>query len=233
MPLLKKLVIVVAAAAVLVVGGAVVYVQFIRDDAPPELDFLPTGPTTPGATAAAGGTGGGADGVWTVADGTEVGYRVKEDFIGGLQNAEGVGRTADVTGSLTVRGTTAVTAQFTADLTTLRSDDRRRDGQVQGRILQTAQFPTATFRLAEPIAFGRIPTGAAEVVTAEAVGDLTLRGVTKRVTFGVEAILDNGVLQVKGALPVVFADYGIPNPSNAIVSVRDEGVMEFRLVLRR
>jgi polyisoprenoid-binding protein YceI len=243
MSLLKKLVIVAGALVVLLVGGVIVYVQFIHDDAPPALEFKTLDASgASGSSAATGSTGApsttlapgpGVDGTWTVTAGTEVGYRVKEDFIGGLQNSEAVGRTTKLTGSVTIQGTTATTAELTADVTTLKSDDSRRDSQVQGRILQTSRFPTARFRLTRPIDFGRIPSGAGDVVTASAVGELTLRDVTKPVTFDVEAIFDKGVVQVKGKISVEFDDYGIPSPSNAIVSVRDNGLLEFLLVLAR
>jgi polyisoprenoid-binding protein YceI len=240
MSLVKKSLVAVVAAAVLVVGATVVYVQFIKGDAPGKLEFIATDEPTTGGPNTGTGTPAttvapapGADGTWTVSSGTQVGYRVKEDFIGGLQNSDAVGRTSSVTGSVTISGTRATAASFTADARTLKSDDTRRDGQVQGRILSTSQFPQATFELTAPIDFGRIPSGANDVVTASATGDLTLRGATKRVTFDVQSILDNGTVQVKGQIPVVFADYGIPSPSNAIVSVRDNGVLEFLLVLHR
>jgi polyisoprenoid-binding protein YceI len=243
MSIVKKLLLGALAAVVLVVGATVVYVQFIKGDAPAKLDFIATDSptTTSGSSVGTGATestttvpvGPGVDGTWTVSSGTQVGYRVKEDFIGGLQNSDAVGRTSSVTGSVTLSRTSATAASFTADMRTLKSDDSRRDGQVQGRILSTSQFPEAKFVLTAPIDFGRIPSGANDVVTASATGDLTLRGVTKRVTFEVQSILDNGAVQVKGQIPVVFADYGIPSPSNAIVSVRDNGTLEFLLVLRR
>ena len=34
-------------------------------------------------------------------------------------------------------------------------------------------------------------------------------------------------------IPVVFSDFGIDNPSNSIVSVRDEGVIEVSLAFAR
>lgn len=239
MSIVKKLLIGAGALVVLLVGGVVVYVNLIRDDAPPELDFLATTDssttaggapsTTTGTTAATSGV----DGTWNIQTGTQVGYRVKEDFIGGLQNADAVGRTSKVTGALTIQGTDATAAQFVADLTSVQSDESRRDSQFQGRIMQTSQFPNATFELTSPISFGTIPTSSSQVVKATATGDLTLRGVTKSATFEIEAIFDGTTIQVKGQIPVRFSDYNIPSPSNAIVSVRDNGVMEFLLVLAR
>ncbi|HEV8297284.1 MAG TPA: YceI family protein [Acidimicrobiales bacterium] len=247
MSIAKKLSIGVVALVVLVVGSVIVYVQFIHGDAPPKLDFIATDSATSGSTDAttttgtSGSTGSattlasgaGADGTWKPVTGTQVGYRVKENFIGGLQNAEAVGRTSSVTGFVNISGTTATAAEFSADVRTLKSDDDRRDGQVQGRILSTSQFPAATFTLTSPIDFGHIPTSASDVVTATATGNLTLRGQTKSVTFEVQAILNGTTMQIKGAIPVKFADYNISNPSNQIVSTADNGTLEFLLVLNR
>lgn len=42
--------------------------------------------------------------------------------------------------------------------------------------------------------------------------------------------LSNGVIEVTGSLPIVFADYGIQKPTSFIVlSVADEGTMELQL----
>jgi polyisoprenoid-binding protein YceI len=228
----KRVLIALAVVVVLAVGAIVVYVQFIEGDAPEKLTF--TDDTTPedggdGSTTTAAGAFD-ADGTWDVADGTEVGYRVVEDFAGGLQNNEAVGRTSDVTGSLTIDGTSVPEATFTADLTTLESDESRRDSQVQGRILETEQFPEATFTLTEPLDFGSVPAVGVEV-TAEAAGTLELHGVTKDVTFEVRGKIVDGHIEVLGEIPITFADYGIQNPSNPIITTEDHGLLEFLLVL--
>jgi polyisoprenoid-binding protein YceI len=67
-------------------------------------------------------------------------------------------------------------------------------------------------------------------VTAQATGDLTLRGVTNPVTFEVTAKQDAGLIGVQGGIPVVFNDYGIANPSNGGVQTEDDGLVEFILV---
>ncbi len=107
----------------------------------------PTGaPETAGpsaaATAAAPGSSqdtavdGGISGTWTVDpsvgsfddfSGSFVGYRVKET-LASIGATEAVGRTPAVTGSMTVDGSTITAAEFSADLTGLRSDNDRRDG---------------------------------------------------------------------------------------------------------
>ncbi len=63
-----------------------------------------------------------------------------------------------------------------------------------------------------------------------ATGELTLRGVTNEVTFDLTARLENGRIGVLGEIPVVFADYGISNPSIGGITTEDDGLLEFVLV---
>jgi polyisoprenoid-binding protein YceI len=228
--MVKRLLIAAIVAIVLVIGGAVVYVVFIRSDAPAPLTFTDEDPDDDSTTATTGGEPlDEVDGVWIVAEGTEVGYRVIESF-GGALETEAAGRTTAVDGSLTISGTTVSEASFTADLTTVESDDPSRDRQFNGRIMDTAQFPEATFTTTAHIDFGAVPTGG-EALTAEATGELTLRGVTREVTFEVQAKTVGDHVEVLASIPIVFADYDIPNPSNLAVTTRDEGTLEVLLVL--
>ena len=82
---------------------------------------------------------------------------------------------------------------------------------------------------AEPIEFGAVPADG-EQITAEATGELTLRGVTNPVTFDLVAQTSEGRIGVLGDIPVVFADYEIPNPSFGTISTEDNGLLEFVLV---
>lgn len=166
--------------------------------------------------------------VWVITNGSQVGYRVKEILFG--VDTDGVGRTEDVTGSIEIDGTRVVTASFVVDVATIQSDDSRRDNQFRGRIMSTSEFPEAVFVLTEPIELGAEPADGVAVETT-ATGELTLRGVTNPVTFDVTAEQQNGRIGVLGAIPVVFADYLIANPSIAGITTEDEGLLEFVLVL--
>jgi polyisoprenoid-binding protein YceI len=169
-------------------------------------------------------------GLWMATDGSEVGYRVKE-VLGGV-DTEGVGRTDAVSGTLTIQGTSIIGTTFEVEVATITSDSTRRDSQFAGPIMNTSEHPTASFQLTQPIELGTIPdTG--ETITAAATGELTLRGVTRDVTFEVSARLDNGVIGVLGSIDVVFSDYGIANPSNGFVTTGDEGLIEFVLVFAK
>jgi polyisoprenoid-binding protein YceI len=149
------------------------------------------------------------------------------------QNAEAVGRTGDVTGTLTIAGTTATDASFTVDMTTVASDESRRDNQFRGRIMDVGTHPTATFELTSPIELTTVPA-VGERVTAQATGELTLKGVTKPVTFPVEAERTDTGFKVAGSIPITFSDYGVSVPEAPIVlSASDTGTLELQLFLQQ
>ena len=216
---------VAVAAVVLAVGGTWVYINLIKDDAPERLALSSEPPTTVESAEPTG-----LAGTWTTGAGSTVGYRVKEVLFG--QDTEGVGRTEAVTGTVTVDGTTVTDAEFEVDMTTVQSDEDRRDGQFHGRLMDTAQFPTATFVLTAPIDLGP-GAESGEVVAAAAEGELTLRGTTKPVTIDLQARQAGGSFEVAGSLPIVFEEWGIPNPSNVAASVGDQGELELLLVLSK
>jgi polyisoprenoid-binding protein YceI len=192
-----------------------------------------TAPTDPAVTTVApAGTEATADagdpsGTWNISPDSILGYRVNEVLFG--LDTEGAGRTNDVSGTLVIDGATATSAEFTVQMASITSDDDRRDGQFNGRIMSTDQFPTSTFVLTSPIDFGAVPAEG-ETITASATGDLTLRGVTNSVTFEVQAKLESGRIGILGNIPIAFSDYDIPDPSNAAATVKDDGLLEFVLV---
>ncbi|MBI4935639.1 MAG: YceI family protein [Actinobacteria bacterium] len=247
----KKIVIGVVVLVALVLGGSFIYAKFINkaDDPLSQQDVLDkldattttivvdtTAAISTDTTIAAGDTtttatpATGVDGNWTIAAESEVGYRVDESINGFATTANG--RTNAITGSLAIAGTTATTGDFTVDMTTFKSDESRRDGQFNGRIMAVDQFPTATFVLTAPIDFRKIPADG-ETISASATGDLTLRGTTNSVTFDLQATFKNNRIGVLGQIPIVFADYGIPNPSIATISTEDNGLLEFVLIFDR
>ena len=207
------------------------YINFIQEDAPPPLEISDAPTTTTVAGNGSSDTTGATKpaelaGTWNVVSPSTAGYRVDEVLFG--QDNTVAGRTNDVTGSITLTETSVTEGEFTVDMATVESDDDRRDGQFQGNIMNTDEFPTATFKLTEPIDFGEAPADG-EKITASATGDLTLRGVTKSVTFDVEARKTGNVIEVSGNIPIVFADYDIPSPSRPGIDVKDNGEMEFLL----
>jgi polyisoprenoid-binding protein YceI len=206
-----------AALLVLVVGVPFVYFHFIEGPAPPPLHL---------STVRHSGAGVDVDGAWIVSTNSTAGYRVQEILFG--QSNTAVGRTSAVTGHLTIAGTEVSGASVTVDLTQVHSDASQRDGQFQGRIMDTAAYPTATFALTSPIALRRIPP-IGSPITVEGSGTLSLRGTTRPVTATLSAQRTSTAIQVSGSIPIQFSDYGIPNPSFGPASTGDTGLIEFLL----
>ncbi|HEU5301599.1 MAG TPA: YceI family protein [Acidimicrobiia bacterium] len=230
----------IAIALVAALGFGIWYFVF-RDDAPPAVDLEAATQSVNTDPATSSGGDSSIDGTWTVdttvgdlSAGTAsfVGYRVQEELAGiGAKTA--VGRTPAVEGSLTIDGTTVTEVSIVADLTALASDSDRRDGAMQSQAIETARFPDATFALTEPIELESVPAEG-ESITAEAVGTLTIHGVTRPVTIDLQAQLTEGVIVVTGQLPIVFADYDIDTPTSfAVLSIEDNGVMELQLFFAR
>jgi polyisoprenoid-binding protein YceI len=181
-------------------------------------------PSTTGATAVDAPAGAQE---WVVTDASQLGYRVKEVLFG--VDTEAVGRTNQITGSFLIDGQAVTSGSFVVDVASISSDESRRDGQFRGRIMSTDEFPEAIFTLTEPIELGTDPVEGATVST-DATGELTLRGVTNPVTFALDGRVENGRIGVLGNIPIVFEDYGVPNPSTGGITTEDNGLLEFVLV---
>ena len=208
----------------------------------PSAAASPAPSTAPTDSAAASDDSASAlSGTWTVdtsigsfADFTNsfVGYRVQE-VLAQIGSTTAVGRTPDVTGTLSIDGTTLTAVEIEADLTTLDSDSNLRDGQLGRQGLETNQFPTGTFVLTEPIELDGVPADG-ETISVTAIGELTLHGVTNAVQIPLEAQLNDGVITVVGSLEVVFGDYGMTAPSaGRVLEIDDHGVMELQLHFAR
>ena len=180
---------------------------------------------------------GGIDGTWNVdtsigsfSDFSDsfVGYRVQEQ-LASIGGNTAVGRTPAVSGSLTIAGTKVTAVTIQADLTGLKSDDNRRDGQLSHQGLETSTYPTATFSLTSPIDLGSVPADGTEV-SVSATGKLTLHGQTKDVQIPLKAKLSGNTIVVTGSLEITFADYGISKPNSfAVLSIADTGTLELQL----
>ena len=240
-PIVRKILAGVVVLAIGAVAGPWIYINLIKQDAPDVLTLEPSVTTTTAAaeptetsttvattvtTVATSAT----DGEWAVVAESIVGYRVKETIVG--QKTEGVGRTAAVTGSLTISDQKVLNAEFTVDMTSLKSDSTRRDRQVNTRILDTATYPTATFVLKKPITLTPEALAGSDF-SVDTTGTLTLRGVTKDIDLRLLARLVDGVIEVNGSIQIVFTDWSIPDPSISGIIVVDRGLLEFLIRFAR
>jgi polyisoprenoid-binding protein YceI len=229
-------IVVVAVLVVLVAaGGYGLWYLFLRPSGPAAVSSESL--VLPSAAASSPLPSGGLAGTWNVdtsigslADSTDsfVGYRVQEQLASIGANTA-VGRTPNVSGTLTISGTQLTAATISADLTALQSDDQRRDGQLVDHGIETATFPNATFTLTTPVDLGTDPTSGAEI-DVTATGQLTLHGQTKTVQIALKTRLSGSIIEVVGSLPIAFSDYDVQAPTSfAVLTVADQGTMELQL----
>lgn len=246
----RLIAVLVAVLAVGGIGAYIAYDQFLRGDSAPELTLPSAAPSaSAGASATASADGGASEapagdldpssavGDWTVVSG-EAGYRVREQLASLPAESDAVGRTPDVSGSVTLAAS-GESVQLTAatidvDTTTIVSDENRRDDRMRSQGLETDRFPTAGFVLTSPV---DIPAVAfdGEIVDVLLSGDLTLHGVTKMVEIPSKAQVSGATIAVQGSVSFSLSDFDIvaPNVGGFIVSIADTGTLEFVVTLAR
>jgi hypothetical protein len=224
----RKFIYFVSFVAVLLLVGPWVYVKFFNEDSPTPFSQQQNGQESinPNDSTAD------ASGLWTVSDGSQVGYRIKEQIV--LKKLQAVGRTESVTGSLNISQLEVNNVSIEVDMKDVESDNSQRDRQFRERIMDTDTYPKAIFELKDSI-FLTPSSMPVTTISQSVIGNLTLRGVTKEVVFSVAGSLDNEVITITGQIPIQFSEWGIPNPSVPAVFIFTEpnGLLEFSLVFKR
>jgi polyisoprenoid-binding protein YceI len=192
------------------------------------------------ASPAADASAPGIDGTWVVdteiGDFSEyssswVGFRVAEE-LQGLGNVDAVGRTPVVSGSLEAAGTSIDAATIEVDLTTITSDQPRRDPAIQ-RALDTVTFPTATIVSRGPVDLAALPVDG-EPFSVNLPARLTIRGISQDIDVPLTGQRAGDVVVVVGTLPIDFTAFDVTMPTAPVVlSVEDTGSLEWQLFLRR
>jgi polyisoprenoid-binding protein YceI len=234
---LRWLVVAVATLGIAAVAIPYVYITYIRAPPLPPLSFdnlATTAAAVPGETPTEtptdtpSSTSAADERVWAVVAPSTAGYRVNE-ILGG-QDVTAVGRTSVVEGEITVSGNSVMAAEISVDLASIKSDSGKRDAQFNGRIMNTTEFPVATFTINEPIVLQTVPTATPSTVSV--MGTLSLRGVDKPVTLDVVARQVSGEkVELSGSTKIVFADFEIPDPSIGPIRTEDNGLLEFAISL--
>ncbi|HYS29451.1 MAG TPA: YceI family protein [Candidatus Limnocylindria bacterium] len=228
---------VIVGLGALVVMGALafggVYWLLLGGSSPRQLTIQPASTASPATTASASP----GVGTWTVGTGSVAGYRVREQLAGLAAPTDAVGRTSSITGSFTLAqsaaGYTVTAATFTVDVSTLTSDRAMRDRRIHQMGLESDRYPTATFKLTNPIVLPATAT-TGQTVHVSATGDLTIHGTTTSVTIPMDAQLSGSQIQVVGSLTFPFSEFNMVPPSiGGFVSVQDNATMEFSLLLQK
>lgn len=184
-------------------------------------------PATSGSAVAAGAAR------YTLMMGSEATYTVNEKFANLPAPNDAVGKTDQVTGQIVLgpNGQPVEGGRIVVNVQSLKSDQDRRDNYIRMNSLQSSMFPEAVFviRSAEglPATLGAMPTN------FRILGDLTLRGVTKPVTWTATATQSGDTLNGTATLTVRMQDFEIMPPMVAILTTSDMAKLDLKIVARR
>ena len=190
-----------------------------------EQSVAPT--TTPTAATAATATIAAGAQTWTVSDKSKATVRVREQLASLNFPSDAVLVATGAKGAFQLNddGTFAPGSQISFDVSSLTSDQSQRDSFVKQSVLNTRQYPTATF-VPTKVTGLTLPLAASAHVTFTLTGKLTIHGTEKEVTFSVDATRSGGDLTATATLAptVKFGDFGMPQPAapGRVLSVVDE-----------
>jgi polyisoprenoid-binding protein YceI len=172
---------------------------------------------------------------------SEVSYEVDEEFFSGALDSLGIvagltktiGKTSDINGSLTIDFSASppqlVSGEFAVDISTLSSDQSRRDNQIRQRYLESSRFPIASF-VASQIQNAPDSYADGQPVTFQLAGDLTVREITQPVVFDVEATLQEDTISGEATTLIKMSDFGVTPPEFAnVFTVADDTVIRIML----
>jgi polyisoprenoid-binding protein YceI len=216
---------------VAVAGFAFIYFVLFPTSSPPSFSLKAPRTVVPLSSDAA------VVGRWTIASGSQAGYRVREKlaFLPALDDA--VGRTSEITGGATfaaAHGTLTVTAaSFVINVLSLKSNEPMRDAHIQTIGIQSATYPKASFVLKSPVT---LPANAlsGSVFAVKVSGDVNMHGTTRLLTIPVDMRLASSGIRAVGSLTFPWGLFRMTAPSvGGFVSVEPTATMEFDLRLAR
>jgi len=169
---------------------------------------------------------------------SEARYRVREQLAGVSLPSDAVGKTNAVSGQIVGKmdGTIiSAESQFVVDVRTLRSDQGLRDNFIQRTPLQTSQYPNVTFvPKSAPGLPLLVPSNGSAAF--QLIGDLTIKDVTKPVTWEATCQLESNQTEGKCSATVsfTFADFNLEQPRvGRVVSIEETIKLEIDLYLQR
>jgi polyisoprenoid-binding protein YceI len=155
---------------------------------------------------------------------SEASYEVQEQFLNRNLPNMAVGKTKAISGELELSldgQPTGTIRTVSVDLRTLTSDSPRRDNIIRERWLQSNKYPLATFVSTQVDGAPASYTEGQEV-RFTITGDMTIRDVTKPVTWDVTGKLQGDTITGTATTKILMKDFGFDPPAIAgVLTVRD------------
>lgn len=179
----------------------------------------------PTAAAKAAAPAGGVRVYTVAADGTEARFLVREQLANRNLPSDAVGKTKTVSGAVAIDPATGkvdpTQSKFTVNIASLATDVSLRDGFIKRSVLTTDQFPNATFVIKEVKGLAT-PLPTSGDVQFQIVGDMTVRDVTKPITWDVTAKVDGNTVTGQAKTAFKFAEFNLTQPRvPSVLSIED------------
>ena len=171
---------------------------------------------------------------WNVDPSSKATIKVREQLVRLPSPIDALINITGAQGAFTLNpdGTFASNSKISVDMTTVTTDDRQRTESIRRDPLEVTRFRTS--ELVPKTTMGlTLPLPSSGEFTFKLIGDLTLHGVTKTVTFDVRATRADGKLTATATANPSwkFGDFGMQPPTSfSVLSIVDEIRMEFALV---
>jgi polyisoprenoid-binding protein YceI len=153
-------------------------------------------------------------------------YHAHEQLVGKTLPSETVGTSKAVAGSLVIGADGSIApdqSKVTVDLSKLQSDESRRDNFIKSDTLQTSRYPMATF-MPQQVQGLPSPLPTSGSATFQLLGDLTVHGVTKPVTWQVTAQFADATVSGNATTDVKLTDFGMSPPRVGPVLNLEDGL---------
>jgi len=193
-------------------------------------------PPSPTASTTSTSSGGDVVRLVVVPEKSEARFRVREQLANVSLPNDAIGRTKEVSGTIVLKTDGSIVSpdsKFVVGLQTLQTDRSQRDNFVRRNLLQIDQYPTAIF---VPTQVTGLPSSLPQSgdVTFKLVGDLTIRNVTKQVTWDVTGKIQGNELAGQATTSFKFDYFNLTQPKVPVVlSVEDHIQLELDVDLQR
>jgi len=141
---------------------------------------------------------------------------------------DAIGQTSDVSGMIRfdASGEILQDSVFTVNVSSLTSDEARRDRYLKSRALESDQYPTVKFAINEVKGLPwPLPTSGAH--TFDLIGDLTIKEVTKPVIWRTVVEFASDKIVGNASVTITFEEFDMRKPRFAfIISVAEEFKLE-------
>jgi polyisoprenoid-binding protein YceI len=163
-------------------------------------------------------------------------YRSQEQLAGVNFPNDAVGSTNTVTGTLVIAKDGMIDpsqSKLSVDLRTFKSDQDLRDNYLRTRTFEVEKFPMAEFVPKRAVGLPH-PLPSAGQAGFQLIGDLTIHGTTKEVTWTVVTTFAPALIAGRGKTYITFEQFALPKPQLArLLSVDDKVDLEIEFRTKR